>query len=187
MKKNNHKDNKSASYESLSKEYSDEELSESFVFPSQLEGDEKKAAHAKFLKMRMELLKNMTPEEIMFGELIRMKLLQSDYFKTDSYDPGLSFTAQLKEYMRITRKSQSELCSDIGIEKTKLSKLVNGKLKPNVELMFRLEKHSQNTIPALNWYKTYLKDLEKELNDNIELKQAQYRFVKSSIDLGKAG
>lgn len=187
MKKSNHKENKSASYESLSKQYDDDELAESFVFPSQLEGEEKEAAHTEFLKLRMELLKNMTSEEIMFGELTRMKLLQNDYFKSDSYDTGMSFTAQLKDYMRITRKSQAELCTDIGIEKTKLSKLVNGKIRPNAELMFRLEKHSQNTVPALNWYRVYLKDLEQELKENTELKQAQYKFVKSSINLGKAG
>lgn len=122
----------------------------------------------------------------MFSQLMRMKLRQDDYFKEDRYEAEMSFTAQLREYMKITNRNQAKLCDEISVEKTKMSKIINGKLKPNSELMFRLERHSENLLPALNWYRLHQKDTEQELLKNTALKTAQYELV-SGIDLGRIG
>ena len=69
---------KEPSYEDLRKELSDEEIAESFVFRSTLNAEEKKQADEEFRKLRFERLKEMSDEQILQSELMRMKLLMKD-------------------------------------------------------------------------------------------------------------
>ena len=72
---------KEPTYEDLSKELSDEEIVESYVFRSTMTADERKQADEEFRKLRFEGLKNMSDEEILQCELMRMKLLMKNYLK----------------------------------------------------------------------------------------------------------
>ncbi|WP_373548589.1 hypothetical protein [Haliscomenobacter sp.] len=69
---------KEPSYEDLRKELSDEEIVESFVFRSTMTAEEKKQADEEFRKLRFERLKEMSDEQILQSELMRMKLLMKD-------------------------------------------------------------------------------------------------------------
>lgn len=77
--------NTEPTYESVSKELTDEETVESYVFRSTMTAAEKKEADAEFRKLRFEQLKNMSDEQRLKGELLRMKLLMEDYFKQSKY------------------------------------------------------------------------------------------------------
>ena len=66
---------KEPTYEDLSKIYTDKEIAESFVFRSTRTAEEKEAADEEFRKLRFEQLKNMSEEQVLKGELLRMKLL----------------------------------------------------------------------------------------------------------------
>ena len=188
MNKNNlHKDNKGASYEVLSKQYSDKELAESFVFPSSLNDKERREAHAEFLKIRQAQLNAMSDEELMYGALLRMKYLINDYLDQDDYDERYSYANQLREYIKITRRSQKVLSDELGIDKTKLSKLLKEKINPSIELCFRLEKHSDTILSARLWYRLYLKQLEQELVKKDKVRRDEYEQVKGSISLGLTG
>ncbi|AEE48669.1 hypothetical protein [Haliscomenobacter hydrossis] len=69
---------KEPTYEDLRKELSDEEIVESFVFRSTMTAEERKQADEEFRKLRFESLKEMSDEQILQSELMRMKLLLKD-------------------------------------------------------------------------------------------------------------
>ena len=162
-------------YEGLSRQYTSQELAESFVFPSEHTEEKEKAVHQELVKLRMERLRNMTEEEVMFDGLLRMKYRIEDYVKSSSHHSEFSFGNQLKEYLRITHRSQAGLSDEIDIDKTRMSKLINDKIKPNLELCYRLEKHSDKIISAKHWFKLYLKELEKTLEMSPKMREKEYR------------
>ncbi len=59
---------KEPTYEDLRKKYSDEEIAESFVFRSTMNAAEQAEADQEFRKIRFELLKNMSDEQVLHGE-----------------------------------------------------------------------------------------------------------------------
>ncbi len=69
---------KEPTYEDLRKELSDEEIAESFVFRCTMTVEERKQADEEFRKLRFERLKEMSDEQILQSELMRMKLLMKD-------------------------------------------------------------------------------------------------------------
>ena len=54
----------------------------------------------------------------------------------------------MKEYIRVVKKTRREIADDLAIHYTKLSRIINDKEEPNIELSYRLEKHSGNLISA---------------------------------------
>lgn len=174
-------------YEELSRQYTPQELAEAFVFPGERTEEKGKVIYQELEKLRVERLRNMTEEEVMFDGLLRMKYRIEDYVKSSSHHSEFSFGNQLKEYLRITHRSQAELSDEIDLDKTRMSKLINDKIKPSLELCYRLEKHSDNIISAKHWFKLYLKELEKTLEMSPEMRENEYRRVKSSLSLGMTG
>ena len=62
-------------YKELSKIYTDEEIVESFVFnDDSLSEKEQREADKEFRELRLERLKNMSESEILFGNLMKLKL-----------------------------------------------------------------------------------------------------------------
>lgn len=173
-------------YEELSKQYTDEEIAESFVFRSTLSKAEKQAADEELRKLRFEALKSMSDEQILQGELIRMKLLMQDYFIQPEYLNEFSFANQLKRYIHLLNKSMVAFATDIGIHKTKLSRVINEKENPNVDLMYRLEHHSDYMIPATYWYKLHSRKLEEEIRKNDEKRSVEYKKVKNRLSFKKS-
>jgi len=178
---------KEPTYEELSKNLSKEELVESFVFRGTLSGDEKKKADEEFLRLRLQKLKNKSDSQILKGELIRMKLLMQDYFDQNIYEEGYSFSMQLKKYIEILKITHTLFASDIDIHKTKLSRLLNAREHPNIELMYRLEKHSDTIIPATYWYKLHSLMLENEIKIDDKKRAAEYKRVKNVLSFKRTG
>jgi len=185
MKKNNQKGK--LTYEELSKTLTDEEMVDAYVLPSELSEEEKKERHAEFKKLRMEQLANMTDEEMLLGELMRMKVQLFDYVSDQVYAEKYSFGNQLKRYLKITGRSQSKFAEEINIHKTALSRIINDKEKPNTDIMYRLEKHSDKMIPANLWYKVHSIKLESEIKKNEIDRKLQYDKVKCTFRLGNTG
>lgn len=164
---------------------SKEELAESYIFRGTLSGKEKEEADKEFLRLRLQKLKEKSDEQILQGELIRMKLLMQDYFNQNMFDNKYSFANQLKQYITILKKSHTNFASDIDIHKTKLSRLLNSRENPNIELMYRLEMHSDKIIPATYWYKLHSLKLEHEINMNKEKRAEEYKRVKNVLKFKK--
>lgn len=175
------KNKKEPTYTQVKKRLSDEEIVDSFVFRSDLSDKEKKLADEEFLRLRLENLKKMSDNQILHSELIRMKLFMKDYFEQSIYDASFSFSEQLKKYIELLKKTHTEFAQDIDIHKTKLSRLLNNKENPNIELMYRLEIHSGKLIPANYWYKLHSKRLEQEIKDNTDKRKKEYKRVKNKL------
>lgn len=172
---------KESTYEKVKKRLSDEEIVESFVFRNELSVKEKTQADEEFLKLRLQKLKEMSDQQVLHSELLRMKYLMKDYFNQNVYDEIFSFSNQLKQYINLIKKTHTDFAKDIDIHKTKLSRLLNDREAPNVELMYRLEIHSGKLIPANYWYKLHSKKLEQEIKDNRKKRTQEYKRVKNKL------
>lgn len=177
---------KEPSYEELSKELSDEEIAESFVFRSSMSIEEQEQAHKEFRKLRFERLKQMSDEQILQSELMRMRLLIKDYFQQPSYLESFSFASQLKTYIDLLKKTRTQFAADIGIHKTRLSRILNDKENPNIELMYRLEHHSNNMIPATYWYRLHSRKLEDDIRNDEQKRLEEYKNVKNRLKFKKS-
>ncbi len=172
---------KEKTYEDLRKKYSDEEIAESFVFRNNLSTEEQQEADAEFMKLRMKRLKAMSDEQMLKGELMRMKLLMQDYFRQSKFIEEFSFSNQLKNYISLIKKTMVEFSKDLDIHKTKLSRLLNNRENPNIELMYRLERHSGMMIPATYWYRLTTKKQEEEIKTNMAKRDTEYKRVKNEL------
>jgi transcriptional regulator with XRE-family HTH domain len=168
-------------YEKLRKALSDEEIAESYVLRSTMTEEEKSQAEAEFKKLRMQRLKSMSDEQVLQSELMRMKLLMKDYFKQNIFLPSFSFASQLKKYIALLNVSHTKFASDINIHKTKLSRIINSKENPNIELMYRLEIHSGAMIPATYWYRLFSKEIEEEIKTDQEKRAIESEKVKNEL------
>ncbi|MEZ4830363.1 MAG: helix-turn-helix transcriptional regulator [Bacteroidia bacterium] len=168
-------------YEKLSESLSDEEIAESYVLRSTLTAEEKNQAEVEFKKLRMQTLKSMSDEQVLQSELIRMRVLMKDYFKQNIFLPDFSFANQLKKYIDLLNISHTQFAADINIHKTKLSRIINSKENPNIELMYRLEIHSGSMIHATYWYRLYSKKVEEEIKTDEDKRSLESGNVKNEL------
>ena len=177
---------KEPTYEDLRKEFSDEEMVENFVFRSTMTAEERNQADEEFRKFRFERLKEMSDEQILQSELMRMKLLMKDYFNQSEFMASYSFSSQLKQYIGLLKKTRTDFAADLDIHKTKLSRILNDKESPNLELMYRLEHHSSNMIPATYWYRLHSRELEEDIKLDTEKRAVEYKRVKNQLTFKKS-
>lgn len=171
------KKSKEEAYNELRKTYSDEELAESFIFSVEPSAEER----AEFLRLRLERLKNMSEYELIASALFAFKLKIQDYLKRTRFANEFSFANQLREYVRLSGRSNTEIADNLDIHKTKLSRLINGREKPNTELMYRLEEHSGGEIPAHYWWRLHAKEPEHQLRTDFEKRSAEAGKVENPL------
>ena len=184
MKKNS---NKEPTYEDLKKIYTDEEMAESLVFRSTMSAEEREEADKEFLKLRMESLKAMSDQQRLQSELMRMRLLMDDYFKQPAYSEEFSFAKQLQSYLQLLKRTQKDLASEIDLHPTKLSRILNNREEPNVDLMYRLELHCGMMIPATHWFKLQSRKLEQQIKKDAVRRKLEYEKVRNELKFVKVG
>ena len=177
---------KEPTYQELRKKMSDEEIVESFVFRSTMTDEERKQADEEFRKLRFESLKKMSDEQILQSKLMRMRFLMKDYFKQSEFIESYSFSSQLKKYIGLLKKTRKDFAADLDIHKTKLSRILNDKENPNIELMYRLEHHSGNMIPATYWYRLHSRKLEEDIKRDSIKRSEEYKRVKNRLKFKKS-
>ena len=168
-------------YRELSKQFTDQEIVEGYVFPVDLDEQEKEAIEAEFRVLRLKALKESTEEQRLLSALMRMKLLIKDYLERSDFENDFSFALQLEQYIKLIGRSQKDFAAEIDLHPTKLSRLLNGRDNPNNELMYRLEKHCGNVIPAIYWWKLYAKQLEDEIKTDERLRRIEWEKVKNNL------
>ena len=176
---------KEPTYGDLRKELTDKEIAESFVLRSTMTEEEREQADAEFRRLRFEQMKNRSDEQILQSELMRMRLLMKEYFKQASFIESYSFSNQLKKYIELLKKTQKEFATDIDIHKTKLSRILNDRKNPNIELMYRLEHHSGKMIPATYWFRLHSRKMEQEIKVNQEVRSQEAKRVKNQLSFRK--
>ena len=168
-------------YKELRKEYSDKEIADSMLIPQDLTSAEKIKADEELRAFRFKLLKDQTEEKRIYSDLLRFKYLLEDYIKEKIYDEEKSFGKHLEEYVRILKRTKKRLSEDLAIHYTRLSRIINDKEEPNIELMYRLEKHSANLIPALYWWKLVTKKQEHIIKQDKATRKKEASKVKNGI------
>lgn len=170
-------------YDELSKDYSDSELADSFIFSVELPEGEAQEAHKEFLKLRFDRLKSMSEAEILAAKLFVFKLQLQKYFKREKFETDFSFSSGLKKYVELTGRTSTEIAKNLCIHKTKLSRLTNGRENPNIDLMYRLEEHSSKEIPAFYWWRLYSRELEHKIRTDYAKKMVEAGKVRDALDL----
>lgn len=165
-------------YEHLKKNYTDEEIVENFVFPSDMTNEEREKSQKEFGAWRMERWRNRTPEEKLLGGLLGLKYRIKSYTKQDQYDKSKTTASYLKEYLDITNRTTKNLAEELNMQETTLIAILNQKEKIDPAISFRLERHSGDIIPALYWWKLLQKELEYEFYTKEELRKIERLQVK---------
>jgi len=168
-------------YKELRKKYSDEEIADSMMIPQDMTEDELKKSNREIKAFRFKLLSDRTEEQRVHSELLRFKFLMKDYLKKSIYSDEYSFGKHVSEYVRILNRTKKSLSEDLDVHYTRLSRIINDREYPNIELIYRLEKHSGGLIPALYWWKLVAKKQEFIIKqDNITRKRESSR-VKNAM------
>lgn len=168
-------------YQHLREEFSDEEIAAGYVFPDDLDQKEKEEIEAEFKKLRLKALRERTEEQRLLSALMRMKLLMRDYLERRGYEEEFSFPKQLDQYIKVLGRSQKEFAEEIGLHPTKLSRLLNDRENPNVELAYRLEVHCGSIIPAIYWWKLYAKRIEEDVRTDKERRKIESGKVRNQL------
>lgn len=169
-------------YKRLRKTYSDEEIADSMLIPADLTEAEKKKANKELMEFRLKLIREQTEEQRIFSELMRFKYLMEDYVNKETYTEEKNFGKQLEEYVRILKRTKKKISEDLGVHYTRLSRIINGREEPNIELTFRLEKHSGELIPALLWWKLITKKQEYYIKIDKQTRKKEGAKVKNAIE-----
>jgi len=104
-----------------------------------------------------------------------------DYFERSGFEAEFSFSKQLEQYIRILGRSHKEFAAEIDLHPTKLSRLLNDRENPNVELAYRLEIHCGNIIPAIYWWRLYVKRIEEDVKTGHEKRKIESEKVRNQL------
>lgn len=163
--------------------FAPEALTKEFVHPNGLRPAEKAKADAAVLLFRKQQLANQTSEELLFSQLMQLRIRLEMYLDSPDFDSRTSFSYFLAAYLRVLRIRKKDFADDISIHETRLSQLLSEKVEPNEKLMLRLEIHSNNLFPALYWMRLQEKKRMHELTLNKQLRKQEARFVKKRAPL----
>lgn len=170
-------------YRKLREQYTDEEIADSVLFNEELSAKEQREVDEEFRKIRLERLSSMTAKDKLVGDMVQMKILIKKYFRQESYDERYSFANQLKVYIKLTNRSNKEIAENLDIHPTKLSRIINGRDNPNIELMYRLEKHSDGQLPAYYWWRLHARELEYQIRTDLEKKLNEASKVTNYLEI----
>ena len=168
-------------YREMRKTLTDQEIAESTLIPADLTEAEKKENDEALRKIRFERLAQMTSEQKIYADLLQLRFQLEDYLMDSPFEPEKNFAHYLSRYIHIFHKTSKQFAEDLGIHVSRLSRLLNGKEMPNVELMYRLESHSGELIPALLWWKLLAKKQEFDITNNKEQRKVEKGKVKNAF------
>ena len=168
-------------YQKLRKTLSDEEIADSMLIPADLTTEEKKIADEELRAFRFKLLNEMTDEQRIYSDLLRLRYQIESYLKEDFFDESKSFGKQLSEYVRILNRTKKKVSEDLNVHYTRFSRILNDREEPNIEFVYRLEKHSAELIPALIWWKLIIKKQEFDIQQDKKTRKKEAAKVKNAV------
>lgn len=167
-------------YQKLKKQYSEDEIAESFVI-SETDAVKEEEAQYAISQYRKERLNQMSGHEKMVAQVMSLKFQIIEYVAEDSFSFQKTFGSFLLKYIQALGRSRKKISKELGLHYTKLSRIINDREEPSIELCYRLEKHSGGLINVLNWWKLIKKKEEFILSQDIELKREEQKKVSNSL------
>lgn len=168
-------------YQKLKEKYTDEEIADSFFIPADLTEEERKAADAEMWAFRKKQLQSRTPQQKIYAGLLQICYQMKAYIESSLLDDEQSVAVYLREYLRVTGKSQKQLSEDLSIHKTRLSRILNERERLTLALAYRLERHSGDLIPAIYWWKLVQKEIEHNIHTNTHERLKEANMVKNVV------
>lgn len=164
------------------KKYTNKELAEAHVFPSELSPVERRKENNKFSKLRIQQIKNMTEEERLYSRIMQLKYIMEDYVKSENYDNIHTFSYFLNRYLNVLNINKTIFSKEISLQNSQLSRLLhNPDPQLNDKIAVRLEIHSNNIIPAIFWYRIYEKQNEWQLINDRKIRLEESKNVKNAF------
>lgn len=168
----------------LFKEYTPEEIADAMILPVKLSQKQRKEADRQLAEYRAKRRAKMTEEEKLHVKLLQLKFRLEDYVKGDQYNPQFTFGYFLEQYLQLTNRKKKEFARDIQIHETLLSNILKNRREPNDSIMIRLELHSNNMIPAIDWFKLLEKEKGHQIKTDASLRKRESQFVSGKLPLG---
>jgi len=168
-------------YQKLKQKYTDEEIADSMLIPADLTEKEREELATEMKEIRMQKLLDMTEEDRILSDVMRLRFQIESYLKQSGFSFEKTFGKFFEEYIRILKKTRRAIAEDLSIHYTKLSRIVNDREEPNVEIAYRLEKHSGHLIPAKLWWKLMIKKQEFIISRDEETRKKEQGKVKNAL------
>ncbi len=162
------------------KKHTDRQLAEAYIYPVENSRVNEKEERD-YWELRKKRYEERSPEQVVFANILQLKFEMEDYINNANYNREANFGTFLKGYIDGLGKMNKEFADEIDIKPTELSQLINNHRNPNNEILVRLELHSNNTIPAVLWYKLMEKQKEQYIMNNAELRKAESKHVKGRL------
>ena len=165
----------------IEKEYTPEEIAESFVFPGSKDVTEREALLEAFRQHRKKVSNKHSDKTKLISQLLQLKFLIEDYLKSEKLTKEYSFGYFLKEYISRQEKKNNQFADEINVDPAELSQVINKHRRPTEKLIFRLEIHSNRNFPALMWFKLLEKDRAYELKHHKDIIDNEKKNVKQKL------
>lgn len=153
-----------------------------------LSKEEKEQADKELLKFRQSRLKSYSEQDELLAKLLQLRYKIEDYVsmskRTNDRKENLYFGSFLSSYIKILDCKQQDFAQEINVHPTKLSRIINNKDEPKQYLFYRLEKHSGHIIPAIIWWKSFIKQKERNIYEDMEKRKHEESLVKKWLDFG---
>lgn len=167
----------------ITNNYTTDEIADSFVLTTNVK-QSKKSLLAKSLKeVRKKTQSELSDQARLTLKLMQLKFQIEDYLKIDIFNPKFTFSYFLKEYVDVLNKKRKTFAQEISIDETELSQLINKHRQPNDSIIIRLELHSNNSIPAVSWFKLLEMEKAHSINTNTALRKKETKNVKNRVEL----
>lgn len=170
------------SYKEIAKKYKPEEIAESFVFPNDLNKDQREQSLDGFRSWRKKNEANRTIESKLITQLLQLRFVMEDYIREIGYKKDYDFSYFLKEYINRLEKKNKDFAKEIDVDPTELSQIIHKHRPPNEKFIIRLEIHSNKNFPAIIWFKLIEKERAFELLNNSHLRASESKHVKSKLN-----
>lgn len=169
------------SYKEIEKKHTQEEIAEALVFPVSASVDERNELMSAFKEIRKRQLAKQSGEDKLIAKLLQLKFLIEDYLKGNSFNKEFYFGYFLKEYITRLEKKNKQFASEINVDPTELSQIINKHRKPTEKIIYRLELHSNRNFPAVMWFRVLEKEREYELNHNSAIIESEKKHVSEHL------
>jgi hypothetical protein len=154
-----------------------QEIAGAIFLPGRITQKQKAKADQDLAEYRRRRRETMAAADQMSHRLMQLKFRLENYIEKGKYDPAHDFRYFRDQYLRVTGRKKKEFANDIQIHQALLSNIIKSRREPNESIMIRLEIHSQNTIPAIDWFKLHEMKKGYQINTNEDLRKRESCFV----------
>ncbi|SHM72603.1 hypothetical protein SAMN05444266_110124 [Chitinophaga jiangningensis] len=168
-------------YKEIEKKHTKKEIAESLVFPGPKDPVERENVLTALREIRKQKKQEQTEESKLIFQLLQLKYEIEDYLNADTPSKNYYFGYFLKEYIIRLEKKYKEFASEIDVNPTELSQIINRHRNPTDKIIYRLEIHSNRNFPALLWFRILEKQREYELIHDASIVNSEKGHVKKQL------